>query len=1004
MRPYPRCVGDPLAGLSGAQLKATTKADATLLVRGVPGSGKTEVLARRVCWFAQAHGIDPHRPLVIARDAYGRAALIARIEAILDAPHEDLAVRTLSELCAALVDEHARESGIEELTPVLTAAERLALLLERVESLELRYHDFRGRPLALLAAMVRRIDRLKADLIDSEAYATGASAGSDRDREFAAVYRAHEDLLRRHGATDTGDQLMACVRMLEREPAVATQLSARHPKLLVDDWESRASGERRLLELLCSSGAAELTATELAGVGGGRGEFGERFPQAGIVCLAQSLRCPRLVLDAAAAIEPELASAVAGGRNGGEVSFWHCASARAQAQRAALELERLTRVAGVDPACCAVLVRSITADGPVVAEALRERGIRHLLLGTGAFFERSEVRDVIAWLRLLVDPRDAAAVVRALSRPPIELHAVDVARCVQLARRRKLDLVAGLELSLASPQLAPEARERIAAFLELRRAFSVALDDERSDVFVHGLIERLGLRARQLFSARPDIVDRLVNLGRLEELAARHQRALPGSTPREFAIYAAAVAESGIGEPAVARASALPGVTVAATGDVLGREFDHVFVLWDAAPAGPPALAMTRSRGDLVLSAAPSGPTGAGLQSPPPVLERARLAVAGEWELVKEELFGPAAALHALLSERREELLESVARVGARLGELRFDTDLDIAHAVVRLLELIKLAALLERRADEPIGEALADINARLAAAATPLEREVLASSPLDELLSGEQGAVRGASRPADEPSLAAFLRRRGDGLVLSASDIETYRACPLRYKFARVLRVPREPTLNQRFGIVVHQVLERYHQQTAGEDRRGTILHLLDAAWRRGGFGDSAEERQLRLKARDALLRYHERLAGEAATGGSPRWFERSFSFSVGPHTLRGRVDRIDELPSGGFELIDYKTGMPKRAEQLREDVQLALYALAAREAWQIAATERTYYYVLDDVRVSLGRDAPGPEWVEELVGRAAAGILAQAFEPTPSRPVCSLCDYRIACPAAES
>jgi len=228
----------------------------------------------------------------------------------------------------------------------------------------------------------------------------------------------------------------------------------------------------------------------------------------------------------------------------------------------------------------------------------------------------------------------------------------------------------------------------------------------------------------------------------------------------------------------VARASALPGVTVATTSDVLGREFDHVFVLWDAATAGPPALAMTRSRGDLVLSAAPSGPSDAALLSPPPALERARLAVAGDWEPVKEELFGPAAALHALLSERREELLESVARVGARLGELRFDTDLDIAHTVVRLLELIKLAALLERRAEEPIGEALADINARLAAAATPLEREVLASSPLDELLSAEEGAVRGASRPADEPSLAAFLRRRGDGLVLSASDIETYRAC----------------------------------------------------------------------------------------------------------------------------------------------------------------------------------------------------------------------------------
>jgi DNA helicase-2/ATP-dependent DNA helicase PcrA len=419
---------------------------------------------------------------------------------------------------------------------------------------------------------------------------------------------------------------------------------------------------------------------------------------------------------------------------------------------------------------------------------------------------------------------------------------------------------------------------------------------------------------------------------------------------------------------------------------------------------------MTRARAELVLSfAAARSQTdrvATAAIDPPAGLERARLAVGGEWEDVEEEIFGPEAALHALFGERRDELLDSVARVGARLGELRFDTDIDVTHAVVRLLELIKVAALLERRAEQPIGDALADINARLAAASTPLEREILLSSPLDELLSGQQFPPRAQARASEEPSLARFLPRRGDGLVLSASDVDTYRACPLRYKFARVLRVPREPTLNQRFGIVVHQVLERYHQQGHSDDTRGSMLGLLDATWRRGGFGDSAEERQLREKARNALLRYQARLTESGASGapgGTPRWFERSFSFNLGPHVLRGRVDRIDELADGGYELIDYKTGVPKRPDQLRDDVQLALYSLAAREAWQLDATERTYYYVLDDVRVSLGRDANGSAWVEEAVARAGEGILAQAFDPTPSRPVCALCDYRIACPAAE-
>ena len=88
---------------------------------------------------------------------------------------------------------------------------------------------------------------------------------------------------------------------------------------------------------------------------------------------------------------------------------------------------------------------------------------------------------------------------------------------------------------------------------------------------------------------------------------------------------------------------------------------------------------------------------------------------------------------------------------------------------------------------------------------------------------------------------------------MLSASDVETYRTCPLKYKFARVFRIPQEPTLNQRFGILVHQVLERYHARRA-EPTLAELLGLLDAGWRRGGFGDSDEERQLRDKADAAL------------------------------------------------------------------------------------------------------------------------------------------------------
>ena len=1000
-------MANPLNGLTDAQREAIGQRSAPLLIDGVPGAGKTEVLAARFCWLVEA-GLEAHRPLLIVRDERAVQAAVRRIEALLDRPHEALSVHTMAGFCASLLAEQATAAGIEEPPPVLTAGERLALLLESAAQLELRHHDFRGRPVSLFAAFVRRIDQLKAQLIDAERFAATAADGSERDREFAVVYLAHDRLLGERGSLDVGDRLIACVRMLEREPSLSEELARRHEQLLVDDWQTRGAGERELVRALAAGGISLTVAGDdhearLRDGDGALEHLAAEHPGAAIVRLDTSLRCPPSVITAALAIADD---AVLHKSPAGEapVHFWRCASVRAQAQHVSAELERLLR-AGVAPERCVVLLRSVAADATAVIEALDERGVEHRILGPGAFFERTEVRDVLAWLRLLVDPRDAAAVVRALARPPIELHAVDIARCVQLARRRKLDVVSGLAAALESSQLPPEARERVANFLQIQRASAAALDEERADLFVHRLIERLGLRRHQLFSARADVAERLINLAQLSELAARHARAVPGATPREFAAYAAAVAESGIGEEEMIAGVDPAAVLVAGAGDVGGQAFDHVFVLSAGQSMTPRAVyvAMTRAHLGLVFA---DVPTAAAAPLAPAPVELVRAALGGSWEEREEELFGPSEALHALFGERREELLDSVARVGARLGELRFDTDLDVTHAVVRLLELIKLAALLERRdptraAEQTVKDALADVNARLSAAATPLEREILLSSPLDDLLlGGDERARRGAPWPAarEEPSLAAFLPRRGDGLVLSASDVDTYRACPLRYKFARVLRIPREPTLNQRFGILVHQVLERFHGSAGSSNEE--MMRLLALAWRRGGFTDSDEERQLREKARVALTRYQERLEQD---GGEPRWFERSFNFPLGRNHIRGRVDRIDALPGGGYELIDYKTGVPKRAEQLRDDVQLALYALAAREAWQIEATERTYYYVLDDERVRLGSADGAPGWIEETVEEVAGAVMAQAFEPTPSFAVCAMCEYRIACPAAE-
>ena len=273
------------------------------------------------------------------------------------------------------------------------------------------------------------------------------------------------------------------------------------------------------------------------------------------------------------------------------------------------------------------------------------------------------------------------------------------------------------------------------------------------------------------------------------------------------------------------------------------------------------------------------------------------------------------------------------------------------------------------------------------------------------------QSPIAGLAGVGEAPAdarLAAFLPRHGAGLVLSASDIESYRACPLRYKFARVLRIPTEPTPQQRFGIMVHKVLERYHSEWDGrpeslESTLPTLMRLLDAAWRRAGFRESPGELVWLERAREALARYHRQLADQL---GRPVWFERSFSFPVGGDLVRGRVDRVDRIAEGRYELIDYKTGHPRTEAQLEGDVQLSLYALAATRAWEVTAERLAYYYVLDNRKVPLPgeQDAQALRAVEQKVIDVADGIRALDFAPRPSYAVCSSCDFLDICPAAET
>ena len=297
-------------------------------------------------------------------------------------------------------------------------------------------------------------------------------------------------------------------------------------------------------------------------------------------------------------------------------------------------------------------------------------------------------------------------------------------------------MVSGLVAATESPQLPPEARERVLAFLKLQRDAAAALDTVRPDLFVHRLIERLGLRRQQVFAAQADVVERLVSLAHVGELAASYVRRAPQATPREFARWFAAVAEAGGGgDEDEDETAARDAVAVLPMHAAKGLEFDHVFVCglqssrmpgarrgvvepippgcWQA--SAPPADTReehvaemrrvlhvgddTGPRGPgVVLCRALRARCAAALRRRSPKRRARRWARSGRTRRAALRSRRGAARGDRTAARRTAQRRQ---QIGARLGELRLDTDLDVAHGVTRYLELLKLAALHARPAGQ---------------------------------------------------------------------------------------------------------------------------------------------------------------------------------------------------------------------------------------------------------------------------------------------------------------
>ncbi len=232
----------------------------------------------------------------------------------------------------------------------------------------------------------------------------------------------------------------------------------------------------------------------------------------------------------------------------------------------------------------------------------------------------------------------------------------------------------------------------------------------------------------------------------------------------------------------------------------------------------------------------------------------------------------------------------------------------------------------------------------------------------------------------------------------LSYSSISAYETCPAKYKFQYEEKLPTTSSPALAFGEALHRTLHRFHDRPVPVAPSVEELHeMLDAEWVDDGYRDPGEEALYREHARQVLAEYHRANAGSFRI---PAALEFRFTVEIEGVQLSGVIDRMDRIPGGGYEIVDYKTSrrLPPKAIVDR-DLQLSLYYLAAQEIWGIEPERLTLYYLLPGERMTTFRTPADADDLRRRIATVAERIAAGKFEPR-ANPLCDWCDFQHVCP----
>ena len=525
--------GDRLTGLNPAQRDAVLHFEGPMLVLAGAGSGKTRVLTTRIAHLVDHHGVDPKHILSVTFTNKAAGEMRERIARLLGAEPAGMWCGTFHSIGARMLRTSAHLVGRTPSFTIYDEDDSLGVIKRIMERLRISPKDHAPR------AVLTAISDAKNALVTVSEYE--AMAKDAHTRAVAPVYKELEGTLRQANAVTFDDLLVLPVRALEQNPTLRAQYQDRFRFILVDEYQDTNRAQYRFVKLI--GGEHEnvmVVGDDDQSIYGWRGadirnilDFERDFPQAKIVRLEENYRSTPQILDLAnvaiSANTERRGKTLRSTRPGGErATVVGAFDDRDEADYIVEEIALRrgspsgrsagqTLGAGLTLRDFAILYRT-NAQSRALEESLRRKGFAYRLVGAVRFYDRREIRDLMAYLKLIANPNDDEAFRRAVAAPKRGIGETSVDTLAGAAQNERIPLLAAAVRPDLVAALRPAARTALAEFAALIGRFHEAARESSVDELLRDLIE--AIKYGEHLKTEPDAQDRIENVGELIEGAA----------------------------------------------------------------------------------------------------------------------------------------------------------------------------------------------------------------------------------------------------------------------------------------------------------------------------------------------------------------------------------------------------------------------------------------------------------------------------------------------------